>query len=154
MPHVVSTEIDAPPEKIALLAQLRAEARKRTDPHLAWLRCARPDQILPGGDWRILYYQGGRGCVAAHTLVYLPLEDRHERVDVLAAAGQPVTVLALTPAGPRAAVTEGAPFRKGTADLYEVTTDDGARITVTDQHRFLTPQGWLRLADVRAGQLL
>src|ERR1017187_1400351 len=61
MPHVVSTEIDAPPEKIALLAQLRAEARKRTDPHLAWLRCARPDQILPGGDWRILYYQGGRG---------------------------------------------------------------------------------------------
>jgi predicted phage terminase large subunit-like protein len=61
MPHVRPVEIDAPLEKIALLAKLREEARKRTDPHLAWLRTARPDQVLPQGDWRILYYQGGRG---------------------------------------------------------------------------------------------
>src|ERR1700733_2621 len=61
MPHAVPTSIEAPAEKIALLAQLRAEARKRTDPHLAWLRTARPDQVLPEGDWRITYWQGGRG---------------------------------------------------------------------------------------------
>jgi phage terminase large subunit-like protein len=53
--------IKAPPDRIARLAELQKEAKQRKDPHLAWLRCARPDQILPGGDWRILYYQGGRG---------------------------------------------------------------------------------------------
>lgn len=26
-----------------------------------WRRTARPDQVLPEGDWRVCYYQGGRG---------------------------------------------------------------------------------------------
>ena len=73
---------------------------------------------------------------------------------MLAAAGEPITVLALTEDGPRPARTEGAPFVKGIAELYVVATEDGQVITVTDQHRFLTPQGWLRLADVQAGELL
>jgi phage terminase large subunit-like protein len=32
------------------------------DPQKEWLRTARPDQLLPEGDWRVVYYQGGRGA--------------------------------------------------------------------------------------------
>lgn len=38
----------------------RLEAAPR-DPRLLWRRAARPDQILPGGEWRILLWRGGRG---------------------------------------------------------------------------------------------
>lgn len=31
------------------------------DPRTQWRRIARPDQVLPAGDWRVVYYQGGRG---------------------------------------------------------------------------------------------
>jgi len=33
----------------------------KADPRLAWYRKARPEQRLPGGQWRIIYWQGGRG---------------------------------------------------------------------------------------------
>src|ERR1017187_3620257 len=153
MPHVVSTEIDAPPEKIALLAQLRAEARKRTDPHLAWLRCARPDQILPGGDWRILYYQGGRGCVAGHTRIYLPLTGEHVAVRDLAIRDEPITVLALGEDGPLA-VKAPAPFLKGVADLSTFTLDDGATVTVTGEHQFLNRDGWVYAGTLSPGDTI
>jgi phage terminase large subunit-like protein len=58
----VTAIIQAPPEKLRRLADLRREARMRADPHRAWLATARPDQLLPDGDWRITYYQGGRGA--------------------------------------------------------------------------------------------
>jgi predicted phage terminase large subunit-like protein len=150
MPHVVSTEIDAPPEKIALLAQLRAEARKRTDPHLAWLRCARPDQILPGGDWRILYYQGGRGCVAPETRIWLPDIRKHVPVKELAEQGKPVTVLALGADGPTPAKAD-APFLKGVADLFTFTLEGGTHATVTGEHQFLTPDGWVYAGTLSVG---
>ena len=54
--------IQAPPDKLRRLADLQREVRQRADPHLTWLRCARPDQLLPDGDWRITYFQGGRGA--------------------------------------------------------------------------------------------
>lgn len=116
-------------------------------------RCALlPDAPIPThGAW---LQRSGRGCVAGHTLIYLPIEDRHERIDRLAAAGQHVTVLALTDDGPVGALTDGAPFLRGHDHLWEVTTADGARVTVTAQHRFLTPQGWQRLARVHAGHWL
>src|ERR1017187_1860537 len=31
------------------------------DPRLAWRRIARPDQLMPDGDWRVLLWRGGRG---------------------------------------------------------------------------------------------
>ena len=109
----------------------------------------------PGNpEWSTWLMLTARGCVAGHTLVYLPLEDRHERIDVLAAEGKPVTVLALTEDGPKPAPTDGAPFAKGVAELHVVATEDGQVITVTDQHRFLTPGGWKPLAEIRAGSVL
>ena len=104
--------------------------------------------------WAIWLNLTGRGCVAGHTLIYLPIEDRHERIDILAAEGKSITVLALTDGGPAPARTEGPPFLKGTADLFAVATEDNQVITVTDQHRFLTPGGWQKVADLRPGDLL
>ncbi|MGC2652277.1 MAG: terminase family protein [Mycobacterium sp.] len=130
---------------------IAAKAPPRPRP---WHQAARPEQLPPAGDWNIWLVCGGRGCVAAGTRVYMPDTDTHEPIEALAEAGRPVAVLALTPGGPSPVRTAGAPFLKGYAELFEVTCADGSRVTVTDQHRFLTPRGWLRLADVRVGQLL
>jgi predicted phage terminase large subunit-like protein len=144
------TTTAADPADVAVLGDFgRKLDEAPTDPRAVWRLTARPEQLLPPGDeWRVCYWQGGRGCIAPWTLIWLPLEHRHERVDVLAAAGLPVTVLALSADGPRLAVTDGAPFVKGVTDLYEVTTDDGHTVTVTAEHRFLTPDGWQRLCDL------
>jgi phage terminase large subunit-like protein len=146
----------ADPADLAVLGEFEQRLGEApSDPRAVWRLTARPEQLLPpGDDWRVTYWQGGRGCIAPWTRIWLPLEDRHERVDVLAAAGRPVTVLALADGGPRPAVTDGAPFVKGTADLYAVTTYGGHTVTVTAEHRFLTTQGWKPLADISVGQAI
>ena len=88
----------------------------------------------------------GDQCVAADTRVYDPVSDTYNEIKALADRGQPIKVLALTPRGFQI-VSATSPFKKGTADLYKVTLDDGRSITVTRQHRFLTPSGWLTLAS-------
>jgi predicted phage terminase large subunit-like protein len=50
----------APPDPIRLAAD-RLESGG-SDPRIAWRRTARPDQMLPEGDWRVVYFQGGRGA--------------------------------------------------------------------------------------------
>jgi len=119
-----------------------------------WFYVQRPEQVPPPGDWTVHLYLAGRGCIAPWTRIYLPLEGRWEAVEKLAIEGSPVTVRALGASGPEDVATDGAPFLRGTAPYWQVTLDNGDKITVTDQHQFLTPQGWLRLADVHVGQLL
>jgi hypothetical protein len=97
---------------------------------------------------------GQSGCIAPETRIYLPLTGEHVRVDELAQRGQPINVLAWTSQGMTVARTSGAPFLKGRAELFEVQCSGGATLRVTSEHRFLTPRGWRRLADVRVGQLL
>lgn len=48
------------PSDPLLLAADRLESESE-DPRIAWRKTARPDQLMPDGDWRILYFQGGRG---------------------------------------------------------------------------------------------
>lgn len=46
----------------SVLAEVAARlASGRADPRLAWYKKARPEQRLPPGGWRIVYWQGGRG---------------------------------------------------------------------------------------------
>ncbi len=114
-----------------------------------------PHQRPPADDdWDLWLLLGGRGCIAPWIRIFLPDEGEHVRVDELARRSRPITVLALTSDGPRPVQTDGAPFLRGWADLWEIETEDGRRVTVTDRHRFLSPQGWLRAARVRVGQLL
>lgn len=95
----------------------------------------------------------GRGCVSASTRIYDPTTGQHTRVDQLEREGASITVLALTPDGPKPA-TALAPFRKGKALLYQVTLENGYAVQVTDEHRFLTPGGWQYLRFLREGNLL
>ena len=82
-------------------------------------------------------FVGGRGCVAADTLIEgTPVADRSQ------------SGLVRTLAGPTLA---GASFLKGRAPLYRVATRSCAKVTVTLQHRFLTPTGWRPLASLHVG---
>ena len=59
----VTQVIQAPPEKLRLLADKRRRVREASDPRPAWRETARPEQLLPpGNDWRVCYWQGGRGA--------------------------------------------------------------------------------------------
>lgn len=57
----------APPEKIALLAELKARQRELERAALLskapppWREIARPEQLPPGGDWLVWMYSAGRG---------------------------------------------------------------------------------------------
>lgn len=42
-------------------------------------------------------------------------------------------------------------FYKGKEQMYEVTLTNGSKITATAGHRFLTPNGWQHLGDLRPG---
>lgn len=50
----------APSDQFARLGERLSQAS--ADPRLTWRRQARPDQLLPEGDWRVTYFQGGRGA--------------------------------------------------------------------------------------------
>jgi hypothetical protein len=92
---------------------------------------------------------GVNECLAGDTLVDGP--DGKERIDVLAELGKPFQVWSITPEGNRVAATALHAFRKGYAQLFTYTLTDGRSITVTNEHRFLTPSGFKHAADVGIG---
>lgn len=114
-------------------------------------------QFLPTAAGQTPQRQGffvGDACVAAGTRIYNPLTGKHTPIEILLARQTPHVVLSLTPNGfaPRWA---SIPFLKGRAKLYRVVLRSGRTVTVTDEHRFLTPAGWHSLRDgLRAGHLL
>lgn len=83
---------------------------------------------------------GGRGCIAAETIVNgIPVAE-------MTRSGMVPTLLGTLPAQ--------SSFRKGRADLFRVTTQSGKVVVVTDAHRFLTPLGWSPLARLQVGSLV
>jgi intein-like protein with splicing domain len=92
---------------------------------------------------------GHGGCVAAETL--LDTVDGPRRIDDLASAGKPIKVFALGPDGKAVVAHASCPFRKGRKPLYTYEFEDGLTITGTDDHRFLTPQGWEFGGNLRPG---
>lgn len=53
--------------------------------------------------------------------------------------------------GERVPATAIVAFKKGSAELFRYTLEDGRSIKVTAEHRFLTSKGFLRAADVGIG---
>ena len=88
-------------------------------------------------------------CLAGDTLIDGP--NGNERIDVLAEHGQSFTVWSVTPQGQRVAAIAQSAFRKGYAELFRYTTISGNSITVTKDHRFLTPAGFVRAQALKAG---
>lgn len=106
----------------------------------------RHEIILPDGSRAGILVGDGTGCIAPGTRIYNPLTGEETAVEVLAERGERHPVLSLTAAGLQPYWAE-APFVKGVERLYQVTLESGRQVTVTAQHRFLTPDGWLRIAD-------
>lgn len=88
-------------------------------------------------------------CVSGDSIVEGP--DGNERIDILAAKGDPFRVWSITPSGERVAAWATHAFKKGTAELFEYRLDDGRAIKATHQHRFLTQAGFMHGADIGAG---
>ncbi|HBF43985.1 MAG TPA: hypothetical protein DDW42_10250, partial [Desulfobacteraceae bacterium] len=96
----------------------------------------------------------GDGCVAGETRIYDPETDKHKTIHNLAEIGKPITVLSLTENG-FATMKACAPFLKGEDDLYKIILKSGRTVTVTANHKFLTPFGWMRICDgLTAGHFL
>jgi len=91
-------------------------------------------------------------CLAPDTLIDGP--DGKERIDVLTERGQPFRVWSLTPEGNRVAATASRAFAKGFAELFNYTMTDGRGITVTGDHRFLTPSGYKPASSLRVGDVV
>lgn len=45
----------------------------------------------------------------------------------------------------------GVPFKKGSTKLYRVKTKSGRTIMVSEEHKFLTKDGWEKLKDLKVG---
>lgn len=77
------------------------------------------------------------------------LDGHTQTLAELAAIGKPVEVL--TTYGRQMAE---APFKKGRALLYEIITESGKRIEVTDDHRFWGADGWIKTKDIQIGDII
>lgn len=92
-----------------------------------------------------MWFTGGRGCVAADTLIatpdgVVPIQD-FKGGTIYAYDG---TNLITAHAFPAEKFSE--------QDLYVVSLSDGSTITTTDEHRFLTPSnGWIMTKDLKVG---
>jgi hypothetical protein len=88
-------------------------------------------------------------CVSGDTVIEGP--DGDKRIDVLAAAGKPFRVWSVTPEGSRVPATAVSAFKKGTAELFEYTLEDGKSIKATHEHRFLTSAGFVAGKHIAVG---
>ena len=141
---------DYDPE-LAELRALVAEQVKTITLQKHWVPMAH--QIPPKGDWLGWLLLAGRGCIAPWTKIYDPITNTETSVKELAERGEPITVLGLGYNG-AIPVQCSAPFKKGTAQLITFELDDGSLVTVTEHHRFLTPDGWQRAAAISVGSPL
>lgn len=88
-------------------------------------------------------------CVAGDTQIDGP--DGKERIDALAARGDPFRVWSLTPQGERVAATADYAFKKGRAELFRYTLGNGRKLTATAHHRWLNRTGWAEAAKTPLG---
>ena len=99
--------------------------------------------------WRNVIFTGAASCVAGHTKILNPQTGKETTIEDLFKAGKPSCVMTL--GGPAMAET---PFIKGTAELFEVTLDDGSKFTATGGHRVLSPDGYVHVSDLQHGEEL
>ena len=95
-----------------------------------------------------MWFTGGRGCIAADTLIATPSGD----IPVQDFKGG----LVYSYDGESLVTAYALPAEKfQEEDLYLVDLDDGSSITVTDQHRFLSPSdGWVMTKELKPGSLI
>lgn len=91
-----------------------------------------------------MWFTGGRGCIDGDTLIDTPAGQARVR------DFQGGEVYAYDNGSIHVAKAD-APSRYTIEDLYTVSNSVGDSITVTDEHKFLSPQGWQMLRDLKVG---
>jgi len=93
------------------------------------------------------------GCLTGDTLVQLADGSRRYLRDLVGKSGFEVLALnETTQKLERARVSRA--FSTGVKPVYRLTTQLGRSIRATANHKFLTPQGWKRLDELRLGDYL
>jgi replicative DNA helicase len=92
-----------------------------------------------------------RECVTGDTLVTLA-DGR--RVAILELVGQTPEVIAVSPAGQLVRAMSDKVWKVGQKEVLAVRLASGRVIRATAQHRLLSPDGWRRLAELKAGDRL
>lgn len=106
-------------------------------------------RVLWGNRSSEILIEGPAGCVAGETRLYLADKGQHVPIQDLWEQG--IAPVVMTINGPCQATV---PFLKGVARLFKVTFHDGASIVVTEDHKFLGCDGWIKLKDVSVGDVL
>ena len=123
--------------EIALRARARNQGMKPD-----WLKVARPEQLRPPGEDTFII-RGGRGCVAADTMIWNPVTKTHQRIDSIKGHHYVMTTHGIALAD--------EPFLKGVAQLWTLRFEGGFSVTVTDEHRLLTLDGWKHCGELPVG---
>lgn len=106
--------------------------------------CQAHEQRLPNGMRK--EYLIGDGCVSGDTLIFNPISGKSLSIKELYIKKEKHFVLSITKNGLTPAIAD-SPFIKGVAELFKIILEDGKEIVVTNNHRFLTPNGWMRIVD-------
>lgn len=89
---------------------------------------------------------GPAGCVAGETRIFNPVTGEHTPIKELCEKGIAPIVQTLI-----GAIQAEVPFCKGVRKLYCVTLASGRQCVTTDNHLFLTPDGWRFLSACAPG---
>ena len=96
-----------------------------------------------------MWFTGGRGCIDGDTLIDTPAG----KVKVKDFSGGLVYAYDDKDSSIHVAYAD-EPCRYKRENLYAVTNALGNSIIVTDEHKFLTPNGWQMLKDLSVGQTI
>ena len=115
-------------------------------------------------DPRYLLVRGGEGGGKSVAGIIKTLNRIRRGMSGLMCCVAPETMIEGVPLGDRTRPTlvqtlqgpawGSAGIREGRADLFRVVTESGESVTVTKNHRFLTPNGWRPLRSLRVGDAI
>lgn len=100
---------------------------------------------------KFVMHSGGVGCLLGDTVLN---EVSGRTIKDFCDANERPMVLAMNEEGQVVRTLAEVPYIKAVDDFYEVTTASGKKITVTAAHRFLSDEGWGRLADLPVGSAI
>jgi len=94
-----------------------------------------------------IWLAGGRGCVDGD----MPIDTPYGKVKIRDFRGGDIYAFD----GHKIIVCQACrPVRYTKEVLFEIITESGKRILATDEHRFLTPDGWKKTLELVSGSLL
>jgi hypothetical protein len=98
------------------------------------------------------YLLWGEGCIAGETKILNAETLEEVEVQKLAKEQRGIPVYAYDDFNSkRKRIMSGIPYKKGKARLYKITTSSGKEVLVTQEHKFLTRNGWRELKDIKEG---